>query len=138
MASGFSDDFKNKLLRWLNGSLADPRPATLYFTLHAAAFNPAGMASEFASGNWARVAVARNSGNFGVAANVFSLLADQAGVELNAQQQAGANALSWAAYDAANGGNMVMGGDLAGTDQKPYTTNDQWVVKGTTTTLTLS
>ncbi len=137
MASGFSDDFKNKLLRWLNGSLADPRPATLYFTLHAAAFNSAGMANEFASGNWARVAVTRDNTKFSVAANVMSLIADQAGVELNAQQQGGANALSWAAYDAAAAGNMVMGGDLAVNDQKAYTINDQWIVKGTTTTLTL-
>lgn len=137
MASGFSDDFANKLLRWFNGSLADPRPTTLYYTLHAAAWNPAGMASEFASGNWARIAVTRNSTNFGVTARVLALLADQAGAELNAQQQSGANALSWAAYDAITGGNLVFGGDLGVTDQKAYTTNDQWVVKGTTSTVTL-
>ena len=138
MASGFSDFLRNAWLKDFAGIATYNKPATLYYTLHAAAWNPTAIANEFASGNWARVAVARSDASYGVAANVMSLLADQAGAELNAIQQAGANALCWACYDAPAGGNLLFGGDLSATDQKAYLVNDQWVAKGTTTTLTLT
>lgn len=139
MATGLSDYVKNKLLRHLAKAEVWAPPANWYYTLHAAAWNPAGgIANEFASGNMARIAVAVNGVNFGVAANVLSLLVDQAGVELNAQQAAGANALCWVAYDAAAAGNVMAGGDLAAGDQKAYTANDQIVVKGVTSTITLT
>ncbi len=138
MASGFSDYLRNAILKDFAGVATFTKPATLYFTLHAAAWNSSGMANEFTSGNWARLAVARDNSHFGVAANVLSLLADQAGAELNAQQQSGSNALAWACYDAASGGNLLFGGDLTSTDQKAYLINDQWIVKGTTTTVTLT
>ena len=138
MASGFSDFLRNALLKDFAGVAAYAKPATIYYTLHAVPWNPAGMANEFAGGNYARIAVARDNTKFGVAANVMSLLADQAGVELNAQMQAGNPALSWAAYDAAAAGNLLFGGDLSAGDQKSYTINDQIVVKGTTSTVTLT
>ena len=137
MASGLSDYLRNKLLLHLRGT-AYTAPATWYFTLHAAAWNSAGMASEFASGNMARIAVTVNGTNFGVTANVLSLLLDQAGVELNAAQASSAVALSWAAYDALTSGNLLFGGDLAAGDQKQYLANDQIVIKATSTTLTLT
>jgi len=138
MASGFSDYLRNALLKDFAGVAAYAKPATLYFTLHAAAWNPSGMASEFASGNWARIAVTRDNTKFGVTTNVMSLLADAAGVELNAAQQGSNPALAWACYDALTGGNLLFGGDLPAGDQKAYAANDQWVVKGTTTTITLT
>ena len=138
MSSGFSDYLRNALLKDFAGVAAFAKPATFYFTLHAAAWNSTSIAAEFASGNWTRLAVARDSAHFSVSANVLALLADQAGPELNSAQQSGANALSWACYDAATGGNLLFGGDLSATDQKAYLVNDQWIVKGTTTTLTLA
>ncbi len=139
MASGLSDYTKNKLLRHLAKVEVWAPPANWYYTLHAAAFNPAGgMANEFASGNMARIAVAVSGVNMGVAANVLSLLADQAGVELNAAQAGSAAALCWAAYDAGAAGNLMAGGDLAAGDQKVYIANDQIVIKATTSTITLS
>lgn len=138
MASGLSDYLRNALLKDFAGVATYTKPATIYFTLHAAAWNPAGMANEFASGNWARVAVTRSSGNLGVTTNVLSLLADQAGAELNANQQSSNPALSWACYDALTSGNLLFGGDLPAGDQKAYLINDQWIVKGATTTLTLT
>lgn len=138
MASGFSDYLRNAILKDFAGVATFTKPTTLYFTLHAATWNSSGMANEFASGNWMRIAVTRDSAHFSVSANVLSLLADQAGPELNANQQSSSPALAWACYDAATAGNLLFGGDLTAADQKSYLTNDQWIVKGTTTTLTLT
>lgn len=136
MASGLSDYLANAFAKDFAGVAAYTKPVTIYYTLHAAAWNPAGMVGEFASGNMARIAVTRDNTKFGVTGRVLSLLADQAGVELNAAQAAGSPALAWAAYDALTGGNLLFGGDLAAGDQKAYAANDQLVVKGTTSTLT--
>ena len=56
MASGFSDFLRNALLKDFAGVAAYAKPATIYYTLHAVPWNPAGMANEFAGGN-GRVAV---------------------------------------------------------------------------------
>ncbi len=138
MASGFSSYLKTALLQHTAKLATYTAPTTVYYTLATSAFNASSVTGEFASGNYARIAVTQNSTNFGVSANVLTLLLDQAGVELNATQGAGSPTLSWAVFDAATGGNFLYGGDLASADQKTYAANDQIVVKATATTVTLT
>ena len=138
MASGLSDYLRNKLLRHLAKVEVWVAPATHYFTLNAGAWASAGPTGEFASGNFARIAVTVNGANFDVTANVLALLLDQAGIVLNAQQAAGAVALSWSAWDSLAGGNLLYGGDLAGVDQKAYTTNDQLVAAASGSSISIT
>lgn len=116
----FSNYLENKLLDHFMGGPAYTKPATLYFSLHTDDPGETG-ANECASANgYARKGVTNNDTNLPAAASGEKL----SGTDITFAVATGSwgTATHWGCWDAASGGNFLLGGALG--SSQAITTNN--------------
>ena len=115
MASNASTYLKNAIANWFKGSAFPAAPANVYVSLHSADPGATG-ANELASGTspgYARVAVATASGWSAIAdSDGGRLIENDANITFPMPTGNGATATHWGIWDAASGGNFLIGGSL--------------------------